>query len=68
LDVIAALNPDMKKLKLSIVNPTFTAHEINVSFSGAAPRQGCIIIQIRAPAIGAANRAGLPPRITVVTS
>jgi alpha-N-arabinofuranosidase len=68
LDMMAALSADKKKLTLSIINPTFTDQEVDVSFSGVSLKDGCDAYQIKSPSIRATNRAGEEPRITVVNS
>jgi alpha-N-arabinofuranosidase len=68
LDVMAALSADKKKLTLSIINPTFTDQEIDISFSGVSFKAGCDSYQIQGPSITAANLPGEKPQITVVNS
>lgn len=68
LDVMAALSADKQKLTLSIVNPTFTEQDIDLSFNGVKLKQGYDSYQIKAPFLRAVNRPGEDPKISVVNS
>lgn len=68
LDVMAALSADKKKLTVSIVNPTFTDQDIDISFPGVSMKKGCNVHQIKSPSIRASNIAGQAPGINVVSS
>jgi alpha-L-arabinofuranosidase len=68
LDVMAALTADMKKLTLSIINPTFTDQEIDISFSGVSLKNEGSYSKIQAPYLRAVNRPGEQPKITVENS
>jgi len=68
LDVMAALSADMKKLTVSIVNPTFTDQNIDISFPGVSMKKGCNVYQIKAPSITASNMVGMSPKINIVSS
>jgi len=50
LDVVAALSADRKKLAISVVNPTETAKEIDLSITGAHPSGAARLWQLTAPA------------------
>ena len=65
LDVMAALSPDKTRLTLSIINPTFSGQEINISFSGISLKQGGNVYMIKAPGIRSVNRPEKNPVVTI---
>ncbi len=66
LDVMAALSADKAKLTVSIVNPTFTGQEIDISFAGVTLKEGGIVYIISAPSIRSVNRPEQKPVVTLV--
>jgi alpha-N-arabinofuranosidase len=68
LDVMAALSQDKNKLTLSIVNPTFSEQEIDISFAGISLKQGCNVYVIKAPGLRSVNRPEKDPVVTVAES
>ena len=57
LDVFAALSADRKKLLISVVNPTESVHEADLSITGAQVGSHVRLWQITAPAANTANTA-----------
>jgi alpha-N-arabinofuranosidase len=68
LDVMAALSQDKNKLTLSIVNPTFSEQEIDISFAGISLKQGGNVYVIKAPGLRSVNRPEKDPVVTVAES
>jgi len=66
LDVMAALSEDKNKLTLSIVNPTYTDQEIDISFTGVTLTGECKSYSIQAPSIRAVNLPEREPRVTII--
>ena len=58
LDVFAALSADRKKLAISVVNPTDTTQDCDVSLSGARPSGPARVWRLTAPAGAAAPAPG----------
>jgi alpha-L-arabinofuranosidase len=68
LDIMAALSSDRKKLTISIVNPTFTDQEADITVRGVSMKKTGTAYQLKSPSIRASNVAGRPPVISVATS
>jgi len=58
LDVFAALSPDRKKLAISVVNPTGTTQDCDLSLSGVQPSGSARVWRLTAPAGAAAPAPG----------
>ncbi len=66
LDVMAALSQDKSRLTLSVVNPTNSDQEIDISFEGISLKQNGNVYRIKAPDLRSANRPEKEPVITIV--
>ena len=66
VDVVGALSSDRKTLAISIVNPTESVQELEVSFKGVELRGGGKLWQIAAPHVDAVNVPGEKPAVDIV--
>jgi alpha-L-arabinofuranosidase len=66
LDVMAALSSDNSTITVSIINPTYTDQEIDISFSGVNIKQGGTLYTIISPSLTAVNRPENNPRVSIV--
>jgi alpha-N-arabinofuranosidase len=66
LDVMAALSADKSKMTVSIVNPTYSDQEIDLSFTGVSLKQGGNVYTIKAPSLRSVNRPEREPVVSVV--
>lgn len=57
LDIFAALSSDRKKLRISVVNPTETAQECELNYSGVHPAGGAKFLRLTAPQTTTASAA-----------
>jgi len=68
LDVFAAIHPDRKTLTVSVVNPTASAQEFDLSVSGVELRGAGKLWRLAAPGVDATNVAGRKPVVEIVES
>lgn len=65
LDMIAALTPDHRHLKLAVVNATETEQKFDLNMVGATLAGPTKLSQLTGNSLDAANHAGQPPRVEV---
>jgi alpha-L-arabinofuranosidase len=63
LDIFAALSADRKTLAISVINPTETAQDCDLTLTGVQPVGGAKLWQLTAPPGQPATPAGLGPGI-----
>ncbi len=65
LDVAAALTDDKKSLTVAIINPTESAQQITLSFTGATPAAGATLYRMSPSDLNATITIGQPPSVKV---
>jgi alpha-L-arabinofuranosidase len=68
LDVAAALTADRKALTVAVVNPTESAQDLNVTFTGASVQGKGRLWRIAPASLTAANEIGKPMALDIVES
>lgn len=65
LDMVAALSPDGKSLRIGIVNATFKPQTVALDLPGVQMRGSGTVWRITAKSLGAANKVGTKPGVVI---
>ncbi len=66
LDIVAALSPDRRTLKLAVVNATFQPQPVSLALTGARLHGAGQVWRLTGAGLDAHNTVGAPPQVTIV--